>query len=536
MFRRGGSLQRLALRTGAPAAIVDVHPQGSVVLRWANPAMADLLGLTGDGRMQTPLSDVLGEESGVRLGAAARDLVGLAAQSTSVQVRLDGRGQPEQVWFHLLMAQNRDPGRAQQRHGSFPAVLHAGPPPAAHPFGAGGGAEGRAHLVERLSAALLRLRRRPSRVALAMAWVRWADETGSAMADELETAELTSRVRHAARDTDTVVALGPGWLAVLAEDPVDDGGIAMARRVLGILHQPAGPDTRPVVTVAVLEIADAAADPAAVLAHLGNAAPSSTGGGLTVLASWDQGRSTPQPARAGADAMTQQRIRGALESGRFVLGRRPVLASSSVPIAGRGRGGTTLAEVHTVDDGVLSPVRIDAPGLAVAIDQWALRQVGELDRGTPATLVVRLQPGGSLSRLRPTLEELLERRPEVQVLLQVPEPRLAEAVSAQRAVLGELIALGVGLGVSDWTGLIDVRALVRWRVGLVELSPRWEQDVRDPADAAAVTGLVAGLRAGLGPAALVVADQPEDAQSHAALAACGVEWTAARDASLPESA
>jgi hypothetical protein len=527
-------LQRVALRTGAPVAIVDVHPQGAVVLRWANPAMADLLGLAGDGRMQTPLSDVLGEESGVRLGAAARDLVGLAAQSTSVQVRVDGPGQSEQVWFHLLMEQARAP---EQRRASYPAVLHAGPPPTAEPVGADDDIEGRAHLVERLSAALLRLRRRPSRVALAMAWVRWPDKTGSAMADGLETAQLTSRVRRAARDTDTVVALGPGWLAILAEDPVDDGGIAMARRVLGVLHQPVGTDVRPVVTVAVLEIADAEADPEAVLVHLGDAAaPSSTGGGLTVLASWDQGRSAPQPAPTGPAAMTQQRILGALESGRFVLGHRPVRASSSVTPAGRGRGAITLAEVHTVDDGVLSPVRVDAPGLASAIDQWALRQVGELDWGTTARLAVRLQPTGSLSRLRPTLEELLERRPELRLLLQVPEPRLAEAVSAQRAVLGELVALGVGLGVSTWTGLIDVRALVRWRIGLVELSSRWEQDVLDPDGAAAVTGLVAGLRAGLGPAALMVADQPEDARSRAALAACGVQWTAPRHASLPESA
>jgi hypothetical protein len=225
---------------------------------------------------------------------------------------------------------------------------------------------------------------------------------------------------------------------------------------------------------------------------------------------------------------------GALESGRFVLGRRPATAAR-----GRGRHARapiSLVEVHTVDDGGLTPVRVDAPGLASAIDQWALGQVEELDWSAQAQLAVRLQPGGSLSRLLPHLQDRLDRRPGLRLLLQVPEPRLAEAVSAQRAVLGELVGLRVGLGVSDWTGLLDVRALVRWQVGLVELSPRWERDVLDPDGAAAVAGLVAGLRTGLGPAALVVAEEPADTASCAALLACGVEWTAPGPTTMHESA
>jgi hypothetical protein len=522
-------LLRLALRTGAPAGTVRIDPQGAVVLRWVNPALAELLGLDGDGRVRTPLSDVLDEESDLRLRAAARDLLGLAAQSTTVQVRLDGHRQPEHLWVHLL----REPaGGRRARTSSSRAVLQVGLPPADHPAGADADADGRALLVDRLAAALLRLRRRPSRVALVEAAVRGAD---AGPADELETAELTSRVRQAARDTDTVVSLGPGRLAVLAEDPVDDGGLAMARRVLGVLHQPAGSDARPVVTVAVLEVADAEADPEAVLAHLGNAAaPCSAGGGLTVLAPWEKGRSRPQPVPTRADTMTQQRIMGALESGRFVLGHRPVRPAPGVSLAGREAG--TLAEVHTVDDGVLTPVRVDAPGLALAIDEWALRQAGELDGGTTTQVAVRLQPGGSLSRLRPAVDQLLARRPDLRLLLQVPEPRLADSVSAQRAVLGELVGLGVRLGVSDWTGLLDVRALVRWRIGLVELSARWEEDVLELGGAAAVTATVAGLRAGIGPTALLVADRPEDARSRTALAGCGVQWTARRTVSLPASA
>jgi hypothetical protein len=527
---RGGSLQRLALRTGAPVAAVDVDPAGAVLLRWANPAMVDLLGLVGGGSAETPVADALSEDSGARLAAAARDLVALAAQTTSVQVRIDGRGRGEHAWFHLVL---EPPDGTAPEQAPVPAVLHAGPPPLTAPVNADDGPEGRALLVERLSAALLRLQRRPSRVALVMAWVRRPDETGAGAIDVLETTELTSRVRAAARDTDTVVALGTGHLAVLAEDPADDGGIAMARRVLGVLHQPVVPDVRPTVTVAALEVADAAADPEAVLLHLEQATVPASGSGLTVLAAWDQGRSAPQPA-AGPDATAHQRIMGALESGRFVLGRRPV--SPGLGRGGRTRASHSQAEVHTIDDGRLTPVRVDAPGLASAIDQWALEQVGALDWGTQGQLAVRLQPGGSLSRLRPCLQELLDRRPGLRLQLQVPEPRLAEAVSAQRAVLGELVSLGVGLGVSEWTGLIDVRALVRWHVGLVELSPRWEQDVLDPDGAAAVAGLVAGLRAGLGPSALVVAEKPENAAACSALVACGVQWTAADQATLPESA
>jgi hypothetical protein len=83
----------------------------------------------------------------------------------------------------------------------------------------------------------------------------------------------------------------------------------------------------------------------------------------------------------------------------------------------------------------------------------------------------------------------------------------------------------VSLGVHAWSGAIDVRTLVRCQVEVVELSPACVQEVLRPDGSALVTGLVAGLRAGLGPDALVMADEPRDGEVRRALAACGVPWT-----------
>jgi hypothetical protein len=111
------------------------------------------------------------------------------------------------------------------------------------------------------------------------------------------------------------------------------------------------------------------------------------------------------------------------------------------------------------------------------------------------------------------------------LVLQVPESRLEEAVSAQRAVLRDFPLLGVGLGVSAWSGAIDVRTLVRWRIEVVQLAQACQQAVLEPHGRALVAGLVAGLRAGLGPAALVVAEEPLNSAVADALSDCGVRWS-----------
>jgi hypothetical protein len=384
------------------------------------------------------------------------------------------------------------------------------------------------------------MRRQPSRVALAMVWIFRHGPDGAQPESALKTQNLAERVRTAARDTDTVVQLAPGWLALLAADPVEGGEVAMARRVLAVLNGRQG-GQHSVVTVAVLEVADPDADPDAVIAHLERtAAPAAMEGGLVVLDAWPTG-GTGQSEDAGAPrapAADREHIRRALESGRFVLGSRPVLPLTGTPSPGGRRplpgahSPTTLLEVSTVDEGRLTPVRVSAPGLAAALDSWALEQIGVLEVDT-TSLTVRLQPGGTLgATLGDDVASLLARRPGLELVLQVPEERLAEAVAADRAVLRRLASAGVGLGVSGWSGRIDVRTLVRRRVGLVELSPQTQQEVSRPDGAALVTGLVAGLTAGLGPHVHVVADDPQETTVTSRLISCGVEWAASSSARM----
>jgi hypothetical protein len=532
VLTRRTSLRGLALQTGSPAAGVMVHADGSVVVRWANAAMKELLGLDEAASGHTLLADVLCDDSTARLASVARDVVRVQGQRASVAVTVPGPGEPEPLWLHLLAEPAAGFRRLVGATGT-PAVLHAERAPRPGPAGMPDAPESTAQLSERLGAALLRLRRRPARVAVAVARVRLPGADGPEPPSALDAADLAERVRQAARETDVVVQLDGGRLAVVAEDSADDGGIVMARRLLAVLHRPLADGLRPVVSVAVAEISDPDADPDAVLAHvISGAAARATGGGLTVLAPWDRGREGPgAPAPVGRTAEASAQIRAALDSGRFVLSCRPVQVPRTGPAAGSRPAvvpGTpvpaTLVEVGTVDAGVTSPVRVDSPGLAVELDRWALTQVASLDADEDV-VVLRLQPGGALVSLREEVAAVQRHRPGTRLVLGVPEARLDEAVSAQRAALSELPALGVALGVVDWTGRLDVRTLVHWRIGIVELSTEWHRDVLLPEGAAMISGLVAGLRAGLGDAALVLTDRPRDVPAAATLADCGVRWS-----------
>jgi hypothetical protein len=281
-----------------------------------------------------------------------------------------------------------------------------------------------------------------------------------------------------------------------------------------------------------MEVVDPDADPEEVIAHLDTAAAEE--GGLIVLAPWTAERSAPgaDAGGPGQEKEAKERIARALESGRFQLGLRPVRAlAGSGPrdaeLPGTSRGAAspaTLVEAGTLDEGALTPVRVSAPGLATALDRWALSAAADLDV-REGVLVVRLQPGGPLTpALGEDVAALLAGRPEFRLVVHVPEERLAEAIAAERAVLGQLPLLGVRLGVHAWSGGIDVRTLVRCQVHVVELSPACVQEVLRPEGAALVTGLVAGLRAGLGPDALVVANDPREDGVREALRRCGVTW------------
>ncbi len=532
MLRHRGPGVGLALRTGAPVAIAAAARDGSVVVRWANGAMGELLGLGPDDGAGTRLADVL-DRSSARLTAAVRDLIGSGAEDLTVQVGV-GAGAPREVVLHLVLppptAADRllalvRPGRSRS------GVLHARL--AESPVSGGGpeDADGHGRLLDRLGTALLRLRRTSSRVVLAMVSIISPED-----AEDGPTAQpLADRVRSAARDTDTVVEMGAGRLAVLAEDPLPGGELAMARRVLGVVRRSSTGAHVPLVRVTVMEVVDPDADPEELIAHLDAAAAGTAeAGGLTVLDPW----TVERPAAGGAAGTGQEhesaeRSARALESGRFHLGLRPVRAlagpdPSTVGLPGPSPGPespVTLVEVGTHDAGVLTPVQVTAPGLATALDRWALSAAAALDVHD-VRLVVRLQPGGPLTpALGDEVAVLLGRRPDLGLVVQVPEERLAEAIAAERAVLGQLPLLGVRLGVHAWSGAIDVRTLVRCQVQVVELSQACVHEVVRPEGAALVTGLVAGLRAGLGPDALVVADEPRSAAVREALVGCGVSWS-----------
>lgn len=521
VLRGGSAVRALALRSGGPVATAVLRRDGDLRLTWTNDAMAELL---GGGRGRRPLDrlgDVLAGDGGARLAATVRDLMRVEGRSASVELTTLVGGRAERVWFHLLLS---SPGPLERLLSAVGlarprrAVVHAQLAVAT----AAGEAPGRAELVERLGQALLRLRRRPSRVALVMVSILRYGEDGPWPVPMPVTVELAERVRRAARDTDAVVPLGAGWLAVVAEEVAEGGEIALARRVLAVLHRSAAEEPGPVVGMVLMEITDPAADPDAVIDHLVRVeTPATPAGGLTVLSPWDA--AGPGPGAADQDGRTSARLRAALASGRFVLGERPLQRlGTGAPDAGRPVPPLTLLEVSTVDEGVLTPVRVDAPGLARALDRWLFQQVPALrpPGGPGARLVLRLQPGDDLtSSLREGAAVLDDR-----FVVHVPEARLAEALSAQRAVLRELAASGVALGVAGWSGRIDVPTLVRSGIALVELAPSTQRAASGPEGAALVTGLVAGLRAGLGDGAVVVAEDSRDAETNSSLSACGVTW------------
>jgi len=508
--------------------VVRVGADGSVRVQWANPALRDLLGLPRD-EVGTLLAGVL-DGTGGRLTAAARDLVRFGADEIDVQVALRRPVAPREVALRLLADRPQGLFRLLPRRRGVTAALHASAvSDPAGPLSAP--ADGRALLADRLGAALPRLRRGSVRLVLAAASIWWPREDGAVEPDSSETAVLAERVRQAARDTDTVVAVAPGRLVVLAEDPTTGGELVLGRRVLDLLRRSAGgAEPPPTVRVSVLEVTDPDADPDAVVEHLRADGGGVADGGLTVLPPW--ARPTGSDVASGLDAPSgldatdgggvAEQVERAVRSGRFVLDAR-VLRPLSGPAVGAAPA--TVVEVVTVDEDVRTPVEVTAPLLAAALDGWSLNAVDGLLPAT-AHVVLRLQPGGLLTGdLGERAAALVARRPRTRLVLQVPESRLEEAVSAQRAALRDFPLLGVGLGVSAWSGAIDVRTLVRWRIEVVQLAQACQQAVLEPHGRALVAGLVAGLRAGLGPAALVVAEEPLSSAVADALSDCGVRWS-----------
>ncbi|MGY1740276.1 MULTISPECIES: hypothetical protein [unclassified Blastococcus] len=515
-----GSEQRtrtLALRSGGPAATARLLDDGSVQLTWLSDAMDELLDPAAEGR-PSALAEVLPLDSAARLSAVVRDLLRMDGRSASVPVTIQ-RGWPRQAWLHL---QVQPPGRGERwvtALGGRPtrrAAVHA--EPAA--WSGGEAVDGRAELAERLRQALHRRRRWSSRIALAVVTALREEVEGPRAVPEAATAELAERVRQAARGTDAVVVLGPGRLAVLAEDVAEDGERVLARRVSAVLDRSAGEGRPLVVDVAVMEVVDVDADPDAVIgALLRSHATAGRTGGLTVLDPW----TSTGPGAAedhGAPAALDRRLRAAFASGRFVPGIRPMTAG----IHGSGAARRlTVIEACTVEEGVVDPVAVDAPSLAAALDRWLVQQVaaaGPLPEDGVDRLLL-LQPGGELA---PWLADGL---PEPaagpgRLVLAVPERRLLSALTAERAVLRELALREVPLAVAGWSGLIDVPTLVRGGIGLVLLSAETQRAVVRPDGAALLAGLAAGLRAGLGDTATVFSVDAEEGSVTSALQTCGI--------------
>jgi hypothetical protein len=509
----------LALRSGGPTATASLLEDGTVELTWMSDAMAELLDPAQESR-PAALGEALSPDSASRLAAAVRDLVRLDGRSASVAVTVQ-RGWPRQVWLDLHVEAAARGERWLTALGGRPARRAAVHAEIVRVGGATEGPGGHAELAEGLRQALHRRRRWSSRIVVAMVTALHDDGNGLLAVPAPATAELADRVRHAARGTDAVVVLGPGRFAVVAEDVAENGETVVARRVLAVMGRAAG-DAGPLLAdVAVMEVADVDADPDAVIdALLRAGARSGRAGGVTVLSPWtaardvEPGEDDPLPP-AGFD----QRLRTALTSGRFVPGVRCITPLNRPDVAART---LSVIETGTLDEGLLSPVRVGAPGLAVAIDLWLVHAVGELPPpGDGARRVLLLQPGGELGpSLADGVAELSAT--EDRTIIAVPEGRLRMALTAERAVLRQLARQDVSLAVTDWTGAIDVPTLVRGGIGLVLVATETQRSVTRPEGAALLAGLVAGLRAGLGEAATVLAVDPEAGSVTAALEACGI--------------
>lgn len=330
------------------------------------------------------------------------------------------------------------------------------------------------------------------------------DSLGHPAGDQL-LIEVTQRLRHIVRGTDTVARLGGDEFAILVDDIV--GGVALsdlAQRIVSVLEQPFDIDGHLAIIGASIGIAMApqdGADPIVLTkrADLALYQAKATGRGRFCFFE-PQMDSAAQGRRE-----VEVELRRALQGHQFELHYQPVmdLASQSVT------GCEALLRWRSPGRGLVPPDRFvplaEELGLIVAIGDWVLRQSCLDAAGWPGELrlAVNVSPKqveqgeGLVRSVRGALQA--SGLPAHRLELEITESVLMARTAATLQTLLELRELGVKIVMDDFgVGYSSLSYLRSFPFDKVKIDKSFIQEIGQRADALAIVRAVSGMCKSLG--------------------------------------
>jgi diguanylate cyclase (GGDEF)-like protein len=371
------------------------------------------------------------------------------------------------------------------------------------------GLPSRVLFLNRLSAALERLQRRPGRyvAVLFLDLDRFKvinDSLGHPAGDEL-IAAVSERLRHSLRRDETIARFGGDEFAILCEDLTDEqDAIAVGERVLKSFGLPFQLPHGEAVSAASLGIALAAApeqDPEDLIRDADAAMyrAKQAGGGRLML--FDE--VTRQ--RALDRLHTESALRRAIEREEFRVFFQPEVSIESGEIVGL----EALVRWEHPERGLLAPAEFIAlaeeTGLIVPIGSWVLHDACRLarrwqvERGADEPLAVRVNVSARQladDKLPGIVADVLAETgmDPAMLCLEVTESVLIEDPESSTETLAALKRLGVQIAVDDFgTGYSSLEHLRRFPIDCVKIDRSFVRGLPDSSDDMAIVGAVIEL-------------------------------------------
>jgi diguanylate cyclase (GGDEF)-like protein len=405
------------------------------------------------------------------------------------------------------------------------------------------GLANRGLLMDQLSQALARNRRRPGSVAVLFLDVdRFKvvnDSLGHAIGDDL-LVEVARRLEGVMRSADTVARLGGDEFVVLVEDVATvDEALALARRLRAAIASPVtlAAGQRIVVTASVgVAVSTASADgvaatPSSLLWDADVAMYRAKDAGRDCIQLFEDGLRADNVGRFRAEAM----LRHALDHDGLRLYYQPLVDLSTGALA----GAEALVRLHDPERGLILPGEFipvaEETGLVVPLGAWVVAEAAgqaaawralQPPEAPPMTVSINLsgrqlrtpgfavEVGAAIARSGADASHLC---------FEVTENTLLDAGGGSVETLEDLKALGVRLAIDDFgTGHSSLTWLRRLPADFLKVDKMFVAGLGTNADDTAIVRAVVDLGRALG--LTTVGEGVETVEQLAALRALGCDW------------
>jgi len=397
------------------------------------------------------------------------------------------------------------------------------------------GLPNRTLFFDRLTLALARTSRLGTRLAVLFLDVdhfkSYNDTLGHRVADRLLT-QIGARIERTMRATDTVARFGGDEFVVLCEDLVDDEAEALTTRLLSAFQDPFSFDDQQHELRASIGVALSDAhnlDGETLLRDADIAMYSSKESGR---ATWTL--ATEEMRVAVVDRFeTRDALQRAIETDQLVLHYQPIVALDGGELCAF----EALVRWRDPDGGMILPGQFiplaEESGLILRLGEWVLRaacrQAARWGEQFPDRAPLPIHVNLSARQVaQPDLPALVRDVfnetgvPPRDIVLEITESALIDALGGPMATLAELKSMGVGVVLDDFgTGYSSLSYLERFPIDVLKIDRAFVSQLEGSTVSAPIVTAIVGMARAL--AVGTVAEGVETAEQTAAVAVLGCE-------------